>query len=72
MKTETTADREGQSVVAWRRRQLGESGFPAALATRVADDPRYDLHALIELVERGCEPGLASRILAPLDGDEAS
>jgi hypothetical protein len=26
-----------------------------------------DLHALIELVERGCPPELAARILAPLD-----
>jgi hypothetical protein len=26
-----------------------------------------DLHALIELVERGCPPPLAARILAPLD-----
>jgi hypothetical protein len=26
-----------------------------------------DLHELIELVERGCPPALAARILAPLD-----
>ena len=26
-----------------------------------------DLHALIELVEHGCPPELAARILAPLD-----
>lgn len=42
------------------------------LAARLAPDPQYDLHALIELVERGCPPELAVRILAPLeDGDEA-
>jgi hypothetical protein len=29
------------------------------------------LHALIELVERGCPPELALRILAPLDDGEA-
>jgi hypothetical protein len=28
-----------------------------------------DVHALIELVERGCRPELAARILAPLDGE---
>jgi len=33
----------------------------------VAQDPAYDLHALIELVERGCPPALAVRILAPLE-----
>jgi hypothetical protein len=26
-----------------------------------------DLHALIELIERGCPPELAARILAPLE-----
>ncbi|HYZ77139.1 MAG TPA: hypothetical protein VE596_07155 [Gaiellaceae bacterium] len=54
-------------IVSWRRRQLAEAGFPGALARRVAHDPSYDLHALIELVERGCPPALAVRILAPLD-----
>jgi hypothetical protein len=33
----------------------------------VAEDDRYDLHRLVELVERGCPPELALRILAPLD-----
>jgi hypothetical protein len=56
-----------RSVVSWRRRQLVEAGFSDRLARRVADDPAYDLHALIELVERGCPPALAVRILAPLD-----
>ena len=32
----------------------------------------YDLHALIELVERGCPPELAVRILAPLDEEIAA
>jgi len=53
-------------IVSWRRRQLVQTGFSGALAERVADDPAYDLHALIELVERGCPPALAVRILAPL------
>jgi hypothetical protein len=54
-------------ILAWRRRQLVEVGFSRGLARRVADDSSYDLHALIELVERGCPPALAVRILAPLD-----
>jgi hypothetical protein len=53
-------------VVEWRCSQLRRAGFPAALAGRTAGDRRLDLHALIELVERGCPPGLALRILAPL------
>ena len=58
-----TADRD---VMLWRRDQLLGSGFGARLASELADDGRYDLHALIELVERGCQPELAVRILAPL------
>ena len=51
----------------WRRDRLVDAGFPRGLAARLARDARYDLHALIELVERGCPPALAARILAPLD-----
>jgi hypothetical protein len=58
---------EAREVGAWRRRQLREAGFDRALAASLARDDRIDLHALIELVERGCPPELAVRILAPLD-----
>ena len=51
----------------WRSRCLRDAGFPAAEASRIAHDPGYDLHALLELVDRGCRPDLAARILAPLD-----
>lgn len=54
-------------VVVWRKRRLGAAGFPSRLAGRLARDCRYDLHALIELTERGCPPELAARILAPLE-----
>jgi hypothetical protein len=56
-----------EQVAAWRREQLVEAGFSLPLAARVASDPRYDLHALIELAERGCDPELAVRIFAPLE-----
>lgn len=62
-----TQERSGHEVVAWRREQLEHSGFRPQLASRLARDARYDLHALIELVERGCPPSLAARILAPLE-----
>jgi len=68
MATRAENERETEDVVTWRREQLRHSGFPYALAVHVAADPRYDLHALIELVEHGCRPQLAARILAPLDG----
>jgi hypothetical protein len=69
VKTETTRQGVSRGIVRWRRRQLAEAGFSLPLAVRLAGDPRYDLHALIELVERGCPPELAVRILAPLEGD---
>lgn len=53
-------------VQTWRRCRLLEGGFPGDLADVVAADPRFDLHALLELVDRGCPPGLAVQILAPL------
>ena len=63
---------EELAVEAWRRRQLSGAGFSLPLAERIARDPRYDLHALIELTERGCEPELAVRILAPLETESTA
>ena len=59
-------------VARWRHERLTESGFPLTVAARLAEDARYDLHALIELVERGCRPEQALRILAPLDDQVAA
>ena len=59
-------------VVRWRRERLTESGFSLTVSARLAEDARYDLHALIELVERGCQPELAVRILAPVDDEVAA
>lgn len=52
-------------VVLWRRCRLLEAGFPEALANRLAH-ARVDVHALLELVDHGCPPELAARILAPV------
>lgn len=54
-------------VVAWRRRRLLDAGFGADLADELSCDARMDLHALLQLVERGCPPALAARILSPAD-----
>jgi hypothetical protein len=56
-------------VVEWRLERLLAAGFDRPLATALAADCRVDLHRIIELVERGCTPPLAARILAP-DDDE--
>ena len=60
---------EDPAVIDWRRRMLGRAGWNPDRAEALARDPRYDLHALIELTERGCPPPLAERILGPLGPD---
>ena len=52
-------------VRTWRRCRLLEAGFAPTVADAVASDPRFDLHALLQLVDRGCPPDLAVRIVAP-------
>jgi hypothetical protein len=56
-------------VVTWRTERLCSAGCPAGLADRLARDTRYDLHALLELTDRGCPAELAARILAPLEDE---
>jgi len=53
-------------VVQWRCCRLREAGFSAALARSLARQ-HVDLHALLGLVDAGCPPELAARILSPLD-----
>jgi hypothetical protein len=55
-------------VIGWRRRRLIDAGFPHRLALSLAATPGIDLHALLELVDRGCPPELAARILSPVSG----
>ena len=69
---QTQTRRTEADVTSWRREQLTQVGFVLPTATRLAGDARYDLHALIELVERGCDPELAARILAPLEERDAA
>jgi hypothetical protein len=59
-------------VVSWRREQLVRSGFARRVALQLAADERYDLHTLLELVNGGCTPELAVRIVAPLDETAAA
>jgi hypothetical protein len=55
------------TVVAWRTERLQTAGRPGDLALGIARDRYYDLHALLELVDRGCPAELAIRIRAPVD-----
>jgi hypothetical protein len=57
----------GADLRDWRCGHLLRAGVPRTIARELADDPRIDLHAVIQLLERGCPPRLAARIVAPLD-----
>ena len=58
---------ETAMTVRWRRDQLVACGVPGRMAVGLARNPTCDVHQMIDLVERGCPPHLAVRILAPLD-----
>jgi hypothetical protein len=61
--------RESGAVIGWRRDRLLAAGFAPKLASGLAQDGRIDLHAVLDLIDGGCAPVLAARILAPLDED---
>ena len=61
----------GGNLAAWREQRLLRAGVDADLASKLAADCALDLHAMIELIERGCSPDLAARILAPFDHERS-
>ena len=60
------------SDVAWREARLRVAGFEWETASHLARADAVDLHELLELVDRGCPPNLAARILAPLESERSS
>jgi CelD/BcsL family acetyltransferase involved in cellulose biosynthesis len=54
-------------LIEWRRSQLADAGFDPWTADVFARTEAVDLLAVLELVERGCTPELAARIMAPID-----
>lgn len=54
-------------VLAWRREQLMNAGFDATTALDLATQRGVDLHAVLDLVARGCPPVLAARIMDTRD-----
>ncbi|HWC27762.1 MAG TPA: hypothetical protein VG474_14325 [Solirubrobacteraceae bacterium] len=57
------------ALAAWRRRRLIAAGFDEQLAAQVAADGAVDLHELLILLDRGCPPATAARILAPIEAE---
>jgi hypothetical protein len=49
-------------VEAWRLHVLLQAGYPLRVAERLATSAA-DLHQAVEMLERGCTPHVAARIL---------
>jgi hypothetical protein len=54
---------ELEQVERWRATELERAGYSADAATRIARRHDVDLHRAIALVENGCPPELALKIL---------
>jgi hypothetical protein len=57
----------GDPLIVWRRRALERAGFEPEAAAVWSACRGLDLHALLTLVDRGCPPPLAARIVAPAE-----
>lgn len=64
------AEQAGTGIVAWREARLHLAGFDHEAASRLAREEAIDFHALLDLIDRGCPPHLAERILAPLEPEK--
>jgi hypothetical protein len=60
---DTYIETETERVERWRMDELLRVGFDVESAGLVAAELGVDLHAAIDMVERGCPPDLAARIL---------
>lgn len=54
---------EGDGVLCWRFEQLAAAGCDARTAAVLARARSVDLHAALDLIDRGCPPETALRIL---------
>jgi hypothetical protein len=61
--TDLAVDTESERVTAWRACELMRAGYEPVMAAELAEHNEVDLHLALELVERGCAPELAARIL---------
>ncbi|HZR96652.1 MAG TPA: hypothetical protein VFA56_13225 [Gaiellaceae bacterium] len=60
---EEIVETEQERVERWRAEELMRAGYDPAGATDLAVRADVDLHHAIGLLERGCPPDLALRIL---------
>jgi hypothetical protein len=60
---ETPIETELERVERWRTEELIRVGFDPDIAALMAMEPGVDLHGAIDLIDRGCPPDIAARIL---------
>lgn len=56
-------DTEQLQIELWRSEELERAGYSHRAAERLATRHDVDLHLAVRLLERGCSPGLALKIL---------
>ena len=56
-------DAKEVAVIEWRAETLRRAGFDSEAALEIAFSLHVDLHQAVGLVERGCPPATALRIL---------
>lgn len=54
---------EQELVEAWRAAELERAGYPPDVAAELAVRPDVDLHLAVDLIQKGCTPDVAVRIL---------
>jgi hypothetical protein len=60
---DTYIETESERVERWRTEELLRVGFDVESATLIAAEPGVDLHGAVAMIEQGCPPELAVRIL---------
>jgi hypothetical protein len=60
---ETPIETESERVERWRMDELLRVGYDFQTAAVMAADTEVDLHTAVDLVEQGCPPDVAARIL---------
>ena len=60
---ELVIETEQERVERWRTEEFLRAGFDPGAASELAARFDIDLHAAVELLDRGCAPELALRIL---------
>ena len=54
---------EIERVERWRQDELERAGYSRDAARDIARKHEVDLHVAVEMIERGCPPELAAKIL---------